>query len=193
MKAGLREKSCFRGSAPAYNSADITSPHVTHPAESMQHLFLRILVALLVGVFSPVCCCHIAAAMGTGCGAARIEADGLQAHPCCGRSTCGGGVADARLDSSCDPLNLAPVDENGQRCPSCSVCEGAVATVEPTTTIKPKSELLTDVGIVLAFTCPTGQCDAWRLDAAKTYDDSQRSSLLRSGRDVQRWQCALTI
>ena len=53
--------------------------------DTMRHPFLRILVALLIGVITPLCCCRAALLVGSACDGKHLVAAEMD-------SCCGGGL-----------------------------------------------------------------------------------------------------
>src|SRR5688572_27424246 len=95
----------------------------------MRHPLLRILLALVIGVVSPMCCCHAAAVAGAACGPIEAQAAETPAHSCC--SACRGDAED-------EPEPASPTPDD-QPCPDCNSCDGNLAPVSPAPVVKHKA------------------------------------------------------
>lgn len=149
----------------------------------MRRPFVRILMAFLIGLWSPMCCCHAAWMTGQPCGAeVTRDADGAaRADDCCGRPV--------------EPGSESPPESSTPTCEQCSACQGNSpsfgALQSAQVKIKPVAldALSTFVlGVVLAtennaaLASPPGPVEG-RVPPATT----------RAGRTLLRWHCALIV
>lgn len=173
----------------------------------MRHPLLRILVALFVGVWSPLCCCQAALLAGTSCptdGSARTSHSNDESPAerplCCSKEGCGqqrGVEAGRSADPESGPFDgHTPTDR--PECPSCPACRGDAAgsgllNAEPKPERHSESESPGFVNAValatgLKFECTLGAGGGWGVrlrDGALAH--------LHTNRDAQRWHCALVI
>lgn len=152
----------------------------------MRHPLLRILVALLIGVVTPLCCCQAMAMVGAVC-------DGRHERVATAKSCCHGCEGDsAPVD------HQEPTPENGQsvpdECPSCPSCQGTSSGSGIKAEIKlPAFEqhwnALATMALAVLWNLPP-------LDSHKApslLDGAEEPLFLRANRDALRWHCALVM
>lgn len=94
----------------------------------MRHPMLRILVALLIGVWSPLCCCQASVLAGTACGTMHRAEPVVQSlaqnaiSACCHR--CDGTLLPEEGGSTSDGSGSVPTGDPPGSCPSCPTCQG---------------------------------------------------------------------
>lgn len=148
----------------------------------MRHPLLRILLALLIGLVSPMCCCFAAVVAGMACSLAVGEPENdREGRSCCG-SCCD--------DEGASTPTPAESGEHDKDCPSCTSCGGEAAAVNSAPIIKFEPSAVTELTAILAAIAP--QCDLGvpiSRDVAGTMHDA-RGAAAHTGRDAQRWHCA---
>lgn len=163
----------------------------------MRHPLLRILVALLIGVISPLCCCQAAALVGGGCGggheiAAKVESC---CGGCSGKAESGEEQTPAPLPTDA-PSDVPSDDHHGPpgKCPSCPTCQGtsagAGAKAEATLpAFEPQWNALATISLAVLWDLPTlgttteAAPPGWAIDPPH----------LRANRAALRWYCALIV
>ncbi len=152
----------------------------------MRHPLLRILVALLIGVVSPLCCCRAMAVVGTPCGGAHVAA--VESESCCG-----GCVGDPASEQGRE----APTDERPHapgECPSCPSCDGvaggAAAKVESKLpAFEPQPEWLAAVTVAVLWNLPPLDLTS----AVRSPGWASDPPFLKANREALRWHCALLV
>lgn len=151
----------------------------------MRNPLLRILAALVIGVWSPLCCCQVTALIGTAC-RSIAEAPVAKAG-CC--SKCHEESKQRDGDHSNDPKG-SPLSE----CPSCPSCQGTSS----------------GAGLKAESTSPAIEraCDTAAVIVAVVLHDQPRMGAMvrpilpswwgdppfvRANREALRWQCALIV
>lgn len=153
---------------------------------TMRHPLLRILVALLIGVVTPLCCCQATAIVGSGCGEPHTAA--IKPNSCCN------GCAD---DPASKQHRDAPTDNEPPapgKCPSCPSCDGTPAGTAINVEARlPAFEHDWDVIATLALAV------LWDLPSLETRVTASPPGwasdppFLKANREAQRWYCALVV
>jgi len=156
----------------------------------MQHLLLRILCALFIGVISPLCCCRAAAVMGIPCPATPRDVV-EPARACCGNAAC----KETSPDREPEPLENrpTPVDDPAESCPACPSCDGQLVTIDSALTVKftPAKPVPFPAEVFAAD--PLDQLGwGWRQPRDRATDQC-RAAAMHTGREAHRWHCALLI
>lgn len=162
---------------------------------TVRHPLLRMLVALLIGVVTPLCCCQAVAVAGGACSGghvAAVESD----------SGCGGCVGGARADkrSAEEPCPDQPRDDPQDRpshpgkCPSCPSCQGTSAGTGVNAEARlPAFEQQWNALATFALAV------LWTIEAPETAlaprppGWAKGPPHLKANRDAQRWHCALLV
>ena len=152
----------------------------------MRHPLLRILVALLIGIIMPLCCCQAASFVGGHC-SGIVEAAQI-VDSCCHESE----------DESSAPPDNDGTERNApqpaETCPSCPSCQGSVAgngakSEATIPSFKSQWDALATFAFAIVWNSLLGEAQApsvppgWRSDPP----------FLRANRDAQRWYCALIV
>jgi hypothetical protein len=171
---------------------------------SMRHPLLRILVALLIGVVTPLCCCQAAALAGGACAGKHVAA--AESDSCCG-----GRVGETRTDEGPaeQPCQDQPRDDSQDqsqdrpdhdqpsppgKCPSCPSCQGTSAG----TGISAEARLpafeqqwnaLATFALAVLWTMEAPEA----LVAPHPPGWAHYPPHLKANRDAQRWHCALLV
>jgi hypothetical protein len=151
----------------------------------MRHPLLRILVALLIGVVTPLCCCQAMAIVGSGCGLGHAAASVSDA--CCGG--CKDGSESGEGDAPVEPSTPHPSD-----CPSCPSCQGtasgpglkADATLP---TIEQAWNAIATCALAVVLDLPEAD-DAAHHGRPSWWRDPP---CIRANREALRWHCALIV
>jgi hypothetical protein len=152
----------------------------------MRHPLLRILIALLIGVVTPVCCCQAMALAGSICDGRHSAL--TKSDSCC--HECSG-------DPAPDQPQDAPTDDDPGvpgECPSCPSCQGTAggtgAKAEANLPVFEKfwNALATIAVAVLWNLLPLEAVTApappgWAADPP----------FLKANREALRWHCALLV
>ncbi len=150
----------------------------------MRQPLLRILVALLLGMWIPLCCCQAMALAGDACGSTPTP--------------------QAKADSCCQGCHAAPSDQEStpdddkrslpSDCTSCPSCQGTSAGAGLTVETKlPTLEQNWNAAAAMALVVLT---DLPKPDAAispglpSRWDDRL---FIKANREAQRWFCALIV
>ena len=159
----------------------------------MRHPLLRILVALLMGVVTPLCCCQAAAVAGGGC--TRTQASAPEAD------TCGGGCSG---ETACDrgsgesgdepDSDRHPVPGSCSSCPSCQGTSGGTGSTGGSAesrlpVFKQDWNGLETFSLELSWV--TGAPESALVPRAPGW--VQSPPYLKANRDAQRWYCALIV
>ena len=169
---------CATTHEPGESSADILIGTMRHP-------LLRILIALLIGVASPVCCCQVMALAGSACesGHAAAEADSC-CHEC---------PFDPASDDLEEVRSDAPLPSSSD-CPSCPSCRGAsVGKAAKSEANFPVFEEFWDTLATLSLAV------LWELPALEAKCATVRPgwgddpAFLKSNREALRWHCTLLV
>jgi hypothetical protein len=156
----------------------------------MRHPLLRILVALLIGVVTPLCCCQAALLVGSACDGKHLVA--VEMDSCCGgcsTETASHRASDPQPDDSNEEPPLSP-DE----CPSCPSCQGTSGG----TGVKAESRLpafeqqwdaLATFSLAVLWTIPTPDARVVPLSPGWALGPPH----LKANRDALRWHCALVV
>lgn len=167
----------------------------------MRHPLLRVFLALLIGVWSPLCCCQAAALVGTTCGMMtepRASADLGAADSCCQCCDDEEPPGDGALPS--DPgeiVRAGSAAPGAPVCPTCQACQGSpvsaalhadakIATVE-----QHRNALVTLGWAVLPDVQSLRGADAGSAPPPAWWWCGPPH--LKANRDAQRWHCALVI
>lgn len=152
----------------------------------MRHPLLRILVALLIGVITPLCCCQATAMVGSGCDGPHAVA--IEPDSCC--NGCDDDPASQQdRDAPTDNEQPAP-----GKCPSCPSCDGTSAGTAINVEARlPAFEHDWDVIATLALAV------LWDLPSLETRVTASSPGwasdppFLKSNREAQRWYCSLVV
>lgn len=152
----------------------------------MRHPLLRILVALLIGVVTPVCCCQAMAFAGSLC--AGRNASVAKAGSCC--HECPG-------DPTSDQQQNAPGNDHPGlpgECPSCPSCQGTSggtgAKVEASLPVFEKVwNALATIAFALLWNLPPLEAQAAIAPPVWAGDPP----FLKANREALRWHCALLV
>jgi len=152
----------------------------------MRHPLLRILVALLIGVASPLCCCQAMAMAGGVCGERHEVA--AKADSCC--QGCSG-------DPSSDQEQDAPEQEDPHtpgKCPSCPSCQGTsagtgVKAEARLPAFEPQWDALSTLALAALWELPPTALQFKTVLPGWSHDPP----FLRANRDALRWHCALLV
>jgi hypothetical protein len=152
-------------------------------AAPMRHPLLRILAALLIGVWSPLCCCQASAWMGRSCsdrGHARAWGD----------ESCGCCTDEAPSDD--EPDCRFPEDGTRPGCPACPACQGSVGA----SGLIPSSKAQQYHMGIEAIPMPAHRSSATSLpwdDKLSILTPGHSSAHIRANRAALRWHCALNV
>ena len=152
----------------------------------MRHPLLRILVALLIGLVTPLCCCQAMAMAGGGCGDRHEVAPAPDA--CCHGCS---------QDSAPDRQRSKPTGDDSSapgKCPSCPSCQGTSSGTGMKADVRlPAFEQQWNVLVASALASlgmiETPQCvlapspPVWALGPPH----------LKANREALRWHCALVV
>ncbi len=156
----------------------------------MRHPLLRILVALLIGVVTPLCCCQAALLVDSACDGNHLVA--AETDPCCGgcsTETASRQASDPQRDHSNEEQPLSP-DE----CPSCPSCQGTSGG----TGVKAESRLpafeqqwdaLATFALAVLWTIPNPDAKVLPLSPGWALGPPY----LKANREALRWHCALVV
>lgn len=151
----------------------------------MRHPLLHILLALFIGVWSPLCCCQASALAGTVCGGTHFKAP--EQDSCC--SNC--------ADESQSSEHNAPTNDNRslpRECPSCPSCQGLASGVMLRAEAKLptfEQELNFVATIVLSTITSLPRLENSIIPSHALWWASPPH--IKANREIQRWHCALTI
>ncbi|HMN95710.1 MAG TPA: hypothetical protein PKC43_03460 [Phycisphaerales bacterium] len=151
----------------------------------MQGSLVRIILALLVGVWSPLCCCQAMALVGRACERGALR--GAEAAGCCSRCAADDGVPASQDDAA----PTRPADQLPGGCDSCPACLGAIG-------IAVKLESLTmipDAGSDERASVDPRPSPRQRIrrDDAGSLSGPRPSQSLRANRPALRWHCTLIV
>lgn len=150
----------------------------------MRQPLLRILVALIIGMWIPLCCCQAMALAGDACGSTPTPQ--AKADSCC----------QGFLAAHSDQESIPDDDERSLPgdCTSCPSCQGTSAGAGLTLEAKPPT--LEQKWNTAAATALLVLSDLPRPDAAispglpSCWDDRL---FIKANREAQRWFCALIV
>ncbi|MGD9688403.1 MAG: hypothetical protein AB7K52_04455 [Phycisphaerales bacterium] len=152
----------------------------------MRHPVLRILVALFIGVVSPLCCCQVMELTGSACGGTHEVT--AKSESCC--SGC-----------SSDPAPIhdqqAPADDDEHspgKCPSCPSCQGTsvgagVKFESKTPVLNHQLHALATLALAVVWNPPLPAAQAVPSLPAWAFDPPY----LKANREALRWHCALLV
>lgn len=152
----------------------------------MRHPLLRILVALLISVATPVCCCQAMALAGSVCDGRFAAA--AESASCCHECS-DDPLSDQGQEVPTDEVPLSPSD-----CPSCPSCQGTAGG----TGVKAEANLpvfkkvwnaLATIAVAVLWSLPP-------LDAQNALAPPGWASdppFLKANREALRWHCALLV
>jgi hypothetical protein len=152
----------------------------------MRHPLLRILVALIIGVVTPVCCCQAMALAGSICDGRHAVV--TKADSCCHECP-DGRASDHRQEAPSDEQPPLPGD-----CPSCPSCEGtsggtgAKAEVNLPVFEKVWNALAT-IAVVVLWSLPPLEAQVAPAPPGWAADPP----FLKANREALRWHCALLV
>lgn len=156
----------------------------------MRHPLLRILVAFVIGVWSPLCCCQAMALAGTAC-------DGGHAAVSEPDSCCGGCLIDPTSDHEQQAPTEDQDDDQGSapgECPSCPSCEGNPSGTGVNAEVKLPAfeqqwDALTTLAVAVLWNLPP--LDAQAAPAPPGWANAP--PFLKANREALRWHCALQV
>jgi hypothetical protein len=156
----------------------------------MRHPLLRILVALLIGVVTPLCCCQAALLVGSACDGQHLVA--AEIDSCCGGCS---------TETASRPASDRPQDDPNEdqppspgECPSCPSCQGTTGG----TGAKAESRLpafeqqwdaLATFALAVLWTFPTPDAKVLPISPGWALDPPH----LKANREALRWHCALVV
>lgn len=170
----------------------------------MRHPLLRILVALLIGVVTPLCCCQAAALAGGACSGGHVST--AVSDSCCGGCDSGAGSDERPAEQPCSDQSQDDQQDQSQdqpcqdqpshpgKCPSCPSCQGTSSG----TGVNAEARLPAfeqQWNALATFTLTV----LWTIDAPETNLASRPPGWakspphLKANRDAQRWHCALLV
>ncbi len=156
----------------------------------MRHPLLRILVALLIGVITPLCCCQAAAIAGGACDRSPAATQALD-------SCCGGCPADPASNRTPDKSEDEPGNDqqpnpsNCKSCPSCQGTSGGTGNIAEARLPVLKLEWNTLATLAIAISWATDAPEPKPARRPPGWADS--APYLKANRDAQRWHCALLV
>lgn len=151
----------------------------------MRHPLLRILVAVLLAAWSPLCCCQAAAWAGSACGGPdRVE---IISDACCDVDH---GAAAARTPMVLMDQHRLPDGEPGG-CSTCGTCQDAPALGVESKLPSLEREWNAD-GVPAACATPAWTM-AERAVAPVLPAMADGPPHVRANRAAQRWHCALMV
>lgn len=156
----------------------------------MRHPLLRILIALLIGLWSPVCCCQAMALAGSSCGDASVPE--IQPDSCC--QGCKSEPRSSEPGSSHDELPADHERSHPGDCPSCPSCQGTAGGAS----LRADARLASsqpDGNAIATMTFAVTIAPRWPDEASITSSLSRwgRPPFARANREAQRWHCALNM
>lgn len=152
----------------------------------MHQPILRIIVALLIGVWSPLCCCQAMAFIGGAC-------DG-RPSPTASVESCCADCSDVPARSTNENSPLGDRESHPPDCPSCPSCQALSG--EAVLQVEAKSPTLDNEWTAIATIALLGQIDPPHADEPM---DLRHPSwwhgppFLRANREALRWHCALIL
>lgn len=153
----------------------------------MRNPLLHILVALLVGVVAPLCCCQAMAVAGVVCEgqhAAAIEAVTIEADSCCEEHP-----GDPRSGQETD--DQPPSPEKCLTCPSCQGTSGGTSMKAEVNLLSSEQAWNALATIALAVMWDLPPLEAGAAEAPPGWTDTP--PFLRANREALRWHCALLV
>lgn len=172
----------------------------------MRHPLLRILIALLVGMASPLCCCQAALFTGDTCGPSPVvvvftpEAAPTPAAPsrCCSSAKCHDEQPPATSPTNSDTDNHnspAHTHNPSQPCDTCPTCYSTIkqASIDnlssSTLNAFAKQYLCSDAAFPTLVELLRLELHAKQPQAYSQSDDAH----IRPNRAALRWHCALIV
>lgn len=163
----------------------------------MRHPLLRILVALIVGLWSPMCCCQAAMFIGGACPSCpRPETPAPEPEPecCCCKHAPTPAPGSSCGDSPTQADSSPHQPDSKHPCNSCPACKGSAATTASASAAisfhLPALQFDLFATLLLAnFDCPVFSPQLDR----PTAQWSPRGCIPRESRDVLRRHCALIV
>jgi hypothetical protein len=154
--------------------------------DTMRHPLLRILVALLIGVVTPLCCCQAMALAGSIC-------DGRHSAVSNGDSCC----HECPRDPAPDQQQDAPTNDHSEppgECPSCPSCQGTAggtgAKAEASLPVfEELSNGLSTIALAVLWSLPPLEVH----DAPAPPGWAADPPFVKANREALRWHCALLI
>jgi len=154
----------------------------------MRHPLMRILVALLVGVWAPICCCRATTFLNTSCRETVAHAT-VSEESCCSRG-CRTSTPEATPDH--DPLHDGRLPPGGcKTCPSCVGSSGASGVLtgkdgpSKATAMNEVPAMLPAPIVVVRRGMPVAP--------PNTRNWSGDQGCQRANRSALRWHCALNV
>jgi len=162
----------------------------------MRHPFFRVLVALLIGVWSPLCCCQAMTLVGRAC--ESTASDVVAQSTCC--PNCPTETSEATEDESRPP---ASAPDNGQSthpddCPSCPSCQGLSGGVglnveAELPTFEQQWSAIATIALAVILELPWTDEMMVRGRPPWPWGGWGSPPHVKANRDAQRWHCALTL
>lgn len=160
----------------------------------MRHPLLRVLLALLIGVVTPLCCCQAAALAGGACSGWNVA---VAESDSCGGGCPDGPASDPCPDRSQDQSRDRPDHDQPSppgKCTSCPSCQGTSAgTVINAAARLPAFEqqwnALATFALAVLWTMEAPEA----LVAPHPPGWAHYPPHLKANRDAQRWHCALLV
>lgn len=157
---------------------------------SMRHPVLRILVAVLTGLLSPLCCCQAALLLGDGCTFADPQMGTQTVSACC----CEDDNSETEQSGSRIDGDSESPDLPGDDCKSCPSCQGVAAgTGLAHLSATPNTGLDVDSLATAALAALADELDVARAFLTLSPALRRESPHLRSNRAALRWHCALIV
>lgn len=156
---------------------------------AVRHPLLRMLLALIIGLWSPMCCCRAMAMTGMACGGSG-ETESAAVDGCCDESP-DRSPAGEEPGSCPDRSEPAPLG-----CPSCPACNGAPgvssgAGIKGEARLEAAGQEWTPQACVVWATL--GREAGWLVSAGPARPPWRGvMPHVKANRDAQRWHCALT-
>ncbi|MBL0870618.1 MAG: hypothetical protein IBJ18_08590 [Phycisphaerales bacterium] len=152
----------------------------------MRHPLLRILVALLIGVIAPLCCCQVMGLTGSVCGGRHEVATASES--CC-QGCSGDPVSSDEQQTPSDGNEHAP-----RKCPSCPSCQGtavgtAVKFEARVQVLDQQLHALATIALAVLWELPTLDARA----APSLPGWASDPPFLKANREALRWHCALLV
>lgn len=149
---------------------------------SMHHPLFHILIAMLVGVCSPLCCCQMTAMAGGACGA--FESAESVADDCCRSS-------ESQRPSEDDPSRSGREGSGSRDCQSCpgASVDAGLTVDSRLPTLERRWNAIATIEVRVQFQLIEADGKSVLCDAPRR----GRPPRVKSNRAVQRWHCALTM
>ena len=170
-----------------FGSKNFSRTSGVHSWVPMLQSSFRILVALLMAVWMPLCCCQSAMLFGASC-----QMD-LQIEESTGSvSSCCSGKVDVAEDSTCEDLD--PNCHGLKSCKCCRIAKRAIGSGLDAASSNPRFEQ-TEVSLPIAHLASAipDLGLATTLSESLPFHDYAAPPALRANRAALRWHCALIV